>query len=416
MKATQLKRIRQKSRLQHLATGGLIGLLIIAAGLFVVPTIEHSIFVPLPIREVLTDIVPSTSTQPVSQATSTPAKQNVTLSPASTSVVTIAAADEYSGVGFSVGQVLLGLSSVERNLRLDDMKKLGLTWLRFDIEWSDVQPKNAQTYDWGKIDALIAAAHARGIEVLPILLYAPRWARSEACIESVRCAPKDPAQFATFAAAAALRFAPQGVHQWEIWNEPNLGASWLPKANPAQYAAFLKSSSAAIKKVDPSAHIVTGGLGPAATRGNDIAPIEFLRALYDAGAEYSFDAVGFHPYSFPASPGFPREWNAWQQMNNTNPSLRSVMIENVDEEKKIWVTEYGTPTGGPGGMSEDSQQSMITDAITLWSAPHFAGPLILYTYKDLGTNQDTKENFFGIIRYDGTQKPAYKALQTLLSQ
>ncbi len=403
--------------MKNTALAGVLAVLGVLAGTLGLPTVERYVAAPPKVREVVLVPVPSATSSVVAAHKPPPTVVQppvfVLVSTSTPDAAPVSAALA-TGVGLSVGQTLLGLPASVRNARLDDMASLGITWLRFDIEWSDVQPKNSQTFDWARIDALVAAANARHIEVLPILVYAPRWARSDGCSDSVRCAPKDPAQFGTFAAAAAARYAPQGVHQWEIWNEENLAASWLPQADATQYAALLKAASEAIKKVDPTAAIVVGGMGPAASRNGDIAPVEFLAALYGAGGKESFSAVGFHPYSFPANPGYPMSWNAWQQMTNTSPSLRSVMTKNGDSDKKIWVTEYGTPTGGPGGMSEDAQASMIKDAFKLWHSYSFVGPLMLYTYKDMGTNPDTKENFFGLVRYDGNQKPAYAALKELL--
>ena len=54
----------------------------------------------------------------------------------------------------------------------------------------------------------------------------------------------------------------------------------------------------------------------------------------------------------------------------------------------------------------------------LTTAGHYPAsdaPLFIYSYKDLGTSADTNENFFGIIRNDGTPKPAYAAIKQLLS-
>ena len=77
-------------------------------------------------------------------------------------------------------------------------------------------------------------------------------------MSDVLCAPADPGPFAQFAGAAAARYAPLGVHDWEIWNEPN-GAFWLPAPNPAAYVAWLRVMPA-IKAADPEATVISGGL------------------------------------------------------------------------------------------------------------------------------------------------------------
>ncbi len=329
-------------------------------------------------------------------------------------------------VGLSVGNTLEYANDANRDAALDDIQSLGVTWLRFDVAWSDVQSDNSTTYDWTSVDNVVAAAQARGLHLLPILVYTPTWARLPSCANTAYCAPADPDQFAAFARTAAERYAPQGVHDWEIWNEPNMGRYWGSAGNIVGYATLLTHASTAIRAVDPSAVVVTGGLSPAATRGADISPTDFLEGLYDAGAGNSFDAVGDHPYSYPVPPSYAEDWNAWQQMDATPTSIRSVMAAHGDAAKQIWITEYGAPTNGPGTeatennyqldnapdhVSEALQARMLSEALQAHAEDPWAGPLFWYSYKDLGITTDTNENFFGLIRFDGSKKPSYAILQ-----
>ena len=89
------------------------------------------------------------------------------------------------------------------------------------------------------------------------------------------------------------------------------------------------------------------------------------------------------------------------------------MIANGDGAKSIWATEFGAPTctGDSTCVSEAQQALTITNAYTLWRTYSWAGPLISYMYQDTGTDQTNREDFFGFVRYDGTQKPAYAAFR-----
>lgn len=363
---------------------------------------------------------------PVTVSAATPVP---TASATATPPPTPTAATNPGAFGMSVGASLLGVSQTELNARLDDMVSLGLTWLRFDIDWTYVQPQNATTYNWTDVDRVIAAANVRHIKILAILDDAPLWARIAGC-SSAWCPPANSAAFALFASAAVQRYAPLGVHSWEVWNEPNLWSFWQTGANVVAYTNLLQAAYAAIKSQDPSATVVTGSMGPAATAGGDIAPIDFLAGLYANGAKNSFDAVGYHPYSYPARPTYTAPWNGWSQMYLTAPSLRSVMTANGDSAKQIWLTEFGAPTGGPGAVStaadynfsanpdhvtEELQTLIMQDAILTMAGQTWDGPLFFYTYKDSGTSPTTNENFFGVIRFDGTQKPSYQAIKVLMA-
>lgn len=339
----------------------------------------------------------------------------------------VASPDKRREVGLSVAETLTGLKGGELERQLDDFVALGVTWVRLDFDWAVIQRGGPDSYDWSRIDRVVAEANARGLKLLPILTYTPRWARSEDC--SARCPPTDPADFARFASVAAGRYAPQGIHIWEIWNEPNAAGFWSPKADPVKYTELLRGAYLAIKNVDRGARIISGGLAIVPTRNGSIAPREYLAALYAEGAGAYFTAVGFHPYSFPATATYAASWNAWQQMENTYPSLRSIMIANGDRDKQIWITEYGAPTNGPGNASaayvageksdhvtEERQKEMLIDAITDAAEHEWLGPFFWYSYKDIGTSRSTTENFYGLTRADGSPKPGYDALKALLSE
>jgi polysaccharide biosynthesis protein PslG len=314
--------------------------------------------------------------------------------------------------GIAAGGSMISLSSTDLNHYLDDYKTLGTQWLRFDFAWPYIQPNSSTSYDWTANDAVVNAATSRGIKVLGIIDYTPQWELPSGCTDVYHCPPKNNADYATFAATVAARYASVGVHYWEIWNEPN-GNTFTP----AGYTAMLKAAYPAIKQADPSAFVLAGGSMPSATGGGSYSPVDFLTGMYQNGAKGYFDALAHHPYCFAGSFNCPttfEQWSAWSQMQDTNPSLRSVMTANGDQNKQIWATEFGAPTGGSSqGVSESQQAQMVTDAYTLFNSYSWAGPLFWYAYKDLCTTTTDIECYFGLVRPDYSQKPSYAAYQTL---
>jgi hypothetical protein len=332
--------------------------------------------------------------------------------------------------GISLGDTLFGMPADKLNKQLDDMKSLGITWIRVDISWDEIQPSGPQAYSWANTDAIIQAANARKISVLPVLAYTPQWARSPGCGGAEKCAPANPQDFARFASQAVTRYSPQGVHAWEVWNEPNIEKFWQPTPNAASYTKLLLASYASIKRADPTAVVVSGGLSPAEDAGPNIAPRTYLNAMYKAGAKGAFDVFGMHPYSYPAPASTQYSWSAWSQMFENSPSVRSIMDANGDTAKAIWVTEYGAPTNGPGfgasittyrvnqdagHVDEDLQSYILQSAVTSLVQRDWSGVFFWYSYQDLGTDPDDNENFFGIIRADGTLKKSYSVLKQILA-
>ena len=153
--------------------------------------------------------------------------------------------------------------------------------------------------------------------------------------------------------------------------------------------------------------VVTGGTAPSQTDQNDYSPEDFLKAIYAAGAAGSFDAVSAHPYTYPNSPADDLPLSAWGQLD----TMHATMAANGDGGKQIWVTEFGAPTNGPDEVndhvSEAQQATILSAAIAGWHAKSYAGPFFWYEYQDDGTSTDTSENFYGLVRADGSHKPAY---------
>jgi hypothetical protein len=318
-------------------------------------------------------------------------------------------------LGVADGGDLHALPGRERGRYLDAVKNVGAGWIRVGIYWSVIQRGGPTSYEWAPFDRVVSAARRRGLEVLGTILYAPGWARAPG---SPRAAPPvDPAAFAAFAGRAAGHFGRLGVHAYEIWNEPNNAGFWAGGPDPARYTQLLRASYRAIKRVDRSATVVSGGLSPYATYGaagaQAMNPLTFLERMYANGARGSMDAVGWHPYNFPWGLGF-YTWSAWSQMYATSPSARSIMKANGDGKKKIWATEWGAPTGTSSqSITEAAQAALIRAGLTKLKKWTWAGPSFLYNFRDKGTNASDREQNFGLVRWDWSPKPAYAAFRSV---
>lgn len=328
-------------------------------------------------------------------------------------------------LGMSVADTLPDKTPEELARRFDDMASIGITWLRLDFNWRWIQADKDKPIDWSRLDKVVSAARTHDIEVMPILLFTPTWAREAGCVERQQCPPENYEDYANFAEEAVRHFSPMGVRTWEIWNEPNFGSQWIPEANAAEYTEMLRRAYETIKETDPNAKVVMGGLGHTSTRNGNISMLEYLEQLYRAGAKEYFDVVAIHPYSFPVLASYEADWNGWQQLADTNISVRSIMEKYGDSDKEVWITEYGAPTGGPGRaaannmtyknyttthVTEEFQVLMFKDAMRELSQVTWDGPLFWYTYLDRDTDRSTIENFFGILRADGSKKPVYYAI------
>jgi hypothetical protein len=298
-------------------------------------------------------------------------------------------------------------TAAQQKADLTAMKSIGINSLRMDANWAAVQPSGPASSDWGALDETVSLIRAAGMSVDLTIDGTPQWAATADSSRSSAPTPASPAQYATFAAEVAAHFAPMGVSVFEIWNEPNISEFWQPAPDPQAYTAILKAAYLAIKLVVPSATVISGGLAPAATTGTEVSPIDFLKAMYAGGAKGSFDGLGFHPYSFPVTPDTYEPWSAWSQMNQTTPSLRSVMADYGDSGKKIWITEYGAPSSGPDGIGQAAQAESLEQAINQAATTNWIGAIYLYTWVDSGDSPTDHGDEFGLLTEDGSQKAAF---------
>lgn len=322
----------------------------------------------------------------------------------------------------SYGDTLFWKSSADLATTLDDAVAVHATWARVDLSWNDVQPTSASSYNWAPFDAIVNAARTRGLHLLPVIGYTPSWARSAGC-DAWDCPPADPNAFAQFASAAVKRYAPLGVHAWEVWNEPNIPIFWV-NPDPKRYATLLSATTTSIRRADSTATVLSGGLANTDTNNGWIDPRTYLDAVCGYGACAGIAGVAFHPYTFPYTASYVAPWgDAWNRIDATTPSLRSVLNKYGYGSKKIWLTEYGAPTGGPGDASdgtpgsitpftdhvtEQQQATIAADAVhTAVSDPNIVG-LFWYTYQD-DLNYTSNVAYFGLRRPDGSPKPAWAA-------
>ena len=310
---------------------------------------------------------------------------------------------------------LLNEPAATQVAQLKAMKAMGMTSVRVDANWYWWQPTGPGSYEWATLDQTMASIHQVGLSADLIIDGCPPWAAVPAAAGDVFAQPASSAAFATYAAAVAARYGPEGAKDFEIGNEPNTQGSWEPTPNPAAYTADLKAAYAAIKAVDPSAVVLSGGLAPGYDTSTSYSPTTFLTDMYAHGAKGSFNGVGAHPYSFPAAPDTYEDWSAWSQMAATTTSLRSIMIANGDSAKKIWITEYGAPTIGPVAISEADQSTDLVQAIAQVKQVSYLGALYIYTWQDVDS-VGVGNNGYGMLTNVGAQKLSYAAVTAALAR
>ncbi|GGG21774.1 hypothetical protein GCM10007304_39500 [Rhodococcoides trifolii] len=303
-------------------------------------------------------------------------------------------------VGFSSGASMVELPNDELIGELDAMVAAGASWLRLDITWKTVETRPGQ-YDWSRVDNVVDQARSRGLTVLGLIGYAPGWSRPPMSV--LQGPPLDLELFGRFAEVAATRYSSSITH-WEIWNEPNHPGFFSPCPSVPVYFGLLWSAYLAIHRVQPSAVVVGGGLANRPDGLCSIAPKTFVDQLYAMGGGAFLDAVAVHPYTWPDTVAEDTR-GYW----NSVGAVHATMEANGDGGKKVWITEYGAPTG-TAGVSEDRQAQIVVSGVQAARSLPYAGPIFVHAIRDRGTDPAATEDNYGLLRKDFSRKPAFDQL------
>lgn len=308
-------------------------------------------------------------------------------------------------VGFSLGSSALWADDADLVRIFDTVVKSGVDSVRIDVSWTFTEPFEG-SFDWQPTDRLVEYATARGLTVLATITNTPAWAGA---VDKHTARPLSAERYGKFAGLVADRYRGTISH-YEIWNEPNGKLFFEPAPDPNIYAQMLIDAHREIKAADPAAVVVAGALGSTDTSDINIAPLEFLEAMYAAGAQGSFDILSYHPYDYlsPLANGTLYESSPMRQMI----AMHAYMTSRGDGHKPIWITEYGFPTTD---VDEQLAADLLTESLQQWQEVGFHGSFYVYTVRDGDTESSDPEDSFGVVRSDYSPKLALPALTALMS-
>ncbi len=349
----------------------------------------------------------------------------VATSPVSKPPVSKPPAQEPPATGSSGGTIplsnpKLGFNTYTTARTVTEQRQLGATVSRLFVDWALIEPSPGQ-WDWRQTDAAYAAMAAGGLKPLVVVYTAPCWARpSTDCSNPAFTGPPDPAydaEWSAFVRAAAQRYpAAAGI---EVWNEPNLDQSFLPRANPARYAALLAAAYHAVRATDAAMPVISGGLlltppvaGSGQVPGGYAAP-QFLAAMYAAGARTTMDGLGVHVYPSDYVAGVPSRWDP-AAMQTWLGLLDPVRAAAGATAQRTWITEMGVSTstqaGWPAAATPSAQASDLGAMIAIARGTANVPYVIIHSLEDQTPGYDDPYNAintgWGAFTDTGVAKPA----------
>ena len=214
------------------------------------------------------------------------------------------------------------------------MASSGVESARVIFSWDIAQGQKADPIDFKRTDTLVAEAARHGIDLLPVIMYAPPWARA---VPHPASAPSDNAAFSNYVRALVRRYGPRGgfwkknpgvpkrpIRTWQIWNEPHLDWQFKPHKNwERRYGALLRTGYRAVKAADPGGRVVLGGMVNAAWRSID-------KLYREGGIHGFFDIAAVHMYSSDPD-----------DFVEVVRRVRETLDRNGGAKRTIFVTEVG---------------------------------------------------------------------------
>lgn len=315
---------------------------------------------------------------------------------------------------------------VESYYRPDEAADLGVGWDRIIFEWRYLQPNSPADWDTSHIpDEWLQTAKAANREVVGLIKNAPNWATGSKLLGAPPLGLDKPITdsentFAAFVTKLVRYYGTRwNIHHWIIYNEPDIRPEDTDQfefaGDETDYYHVLKVAYKAAHAADPQAVIHLAGT----TWWQDVQhnrPLYLERllrvALKDPEARANklfFDVMTVHVYSWTRI-----VWDMSYQ-------LRSVMTA-LGVSKPIWIDETNARITADGDwklpdagipISLEQQASFIVQASAL-ALGLGADRIGVYRLYDDVPPGDAE--LWGLVRHDGTHRPAYEAMRTVIRE
>lgn len=316
---------------------------------------------------------------------------------------------------------------------MDQARAVDASTIRLQVNWSVVavtrpdRPRDPddRAYSWDALDASIADARARGLDVLLSFTGLPGWAqRRKAPRAEAPTFRPDPQDVGAFATVLARRYARQ-VDYIQVWNEPNLSTYLTPQwerrsgkfrpVAPALFRAMLNASYPGVHAA--GAKLVVAGTAPFGDidpGGLRIAPVTFWKQVLKRKTR--FDVFSHHPYSVrgPRASAFSKKDVAVPDVHRlVDIVARAVRSGKAlpRQRKPTWVTEVSWDSGppDPNGVPVKRHARWLAQTMhELWKQG--VARVLWFRVRDQKPEPSFAEtNQSGVYFLNGKAKPAKRA-------
>ncbi|MBI3741083.1 MAG: hypothetical protein HY257_04935 [Chloroflexi bacterium] len=313
----------------------------------------------------------------------------------------------------------------DRTVRM--ARDAGIVWAKQQFSWEEIE-KRKNNFDWDKTDQMVTTFERYNLQIIARLDRTPVWARRDKSLPQTP--PDDFNDYGDFIDAFVRRYKGR-IHYIQIWNEPNVFPEWGNRpADPNGYVDLLKIAYARAKNADASIRILSAPLAITLGEGWSInspywkhyPDLDYLDAMYQAGAQNYFDILSANAFGLRATPDDPPDSN---QLNFQRVALAHAVMERYgDTNKAIWINEYGW-NASPADFSEqkliwgrvtEQQQAEFTlrgiqQARANWN---WVGVFNIWYFRQVGdVSPERADYYFRIVDVDFTPRLIYNRLKEI---
>lgn len=306
--------------------------------------------------------------------------------------------------------------------QFSQMARSGVESVRTVFSWAAAQPRAGEPPSFTTTDSIVARAAAHRIDVLPVVIYTPPWARDYP--DEFTSGPRLQSDYSAYLTALVGRYGPKGsfwaehpelprlpIRRWQLWNEPHFQDYWHTEGGELWfngYTLLLRDGYRAVKRADPHATVVLAGLAS--------YPWRYLKSIYKSGGKGYFDVMSINPFTV-----YPQ--NVLKAVRFT----RRVLKRRGQARKPIWITEATWPASKgqapgwnraawqvkwetyPKGMAK--RLTELYKLVVRFRRTQRIGRVYWYTWATDYKGNDLFD-YDGLLRWDGTAfepQPALKA-------
>ncbi|MFC2030292.1 hypothetical protein ACFLWA_06140 [Chloroflexota bacterium] len=322
-----------------------------------------------------------------------------------------------------------------KRLRTVEMaQEAGLGWAKQQFTWAEIEPLQkgeftdpvSEESSWSKFDELVELYDQHGLRVIARLDRPPDWARP--VDTRPETPPSDLQDYGDFVYAFVDHFRDR-IQYIQIWNEPNVYPEWGEQAaDPEAYTEMLKIAYQRAKEADPNVVVLSAPLAstlgephPEPGKWRSMPDLDYLEAMYEAGAGEYFDILSVNAFGFDLPPEDPPDPNV---LNFRRVELqREIMERYENQDKAVWFNEYGWNSAPDTfteeeltwkRVSEEEQAEFTVRGIDLsrrdWP---WAGAFNIWYFRQTGQQYtpDDPAYYFRMVDLDFTPRRVYDAVQ-----